>query len=291
MRTPLLLVAMTACALCAPAPARAGLDGLQPVDFHSLSDPYVSALGERALEINADKWLHAETENFIYHYFNSFIATPVSVEAEFYYRVIARDLDRQTADWERKSHIYIFESDEDWAAFKSNASLEPWTGGIHSDGELFIQRNPKYKYKGRVLGHEVVHLVVDRFLPGSLPLWLEEGYAEYASMIAYAAFLRARNYSAKPVARAVDAAAYINLSDLFGRRSYPSDPAEVGAFYDQSHRLVRFLRGRDKQAFLGFLEDMAGGARTESALREHFGIGQLDMDEFEEEFRAYAVAE
>ena len=282
-------VCLAVACLLAACPLRGGLGGLEAVAFNRLSDPNVSALGERALAINADGWLHAETENFIYHYFNSFIATPVSVEAEFYYRVIAGDLGRETAAWERKSHIYIFESDADWAAFQRNASLEPWTGGIHAGGELFIQRNPKYKYKGATLGHEVVHLVLDRFLAGRLPLWLEEGYAEFASSISYASFMRARGYRAKPSARAVDPGSFIPLRELFGMRRYPATGARIRAFYDQSHRLVRFLRQRDKQAFLGFLERMAAGSRVDSALKTYYPALHDDFEAFSNQFHAYAT--
>ncbi len=54
------------------------------------------------------------------------MATSVSVEAEFYYRVISHDLGRDTAMGE-KSHIYIFEKPEDWA-------VSPEKGGRSSRG-------------------------------------------------------------------------------------------------------------------------------------------------------------
>ena len=38
------------------------------------------------------------------------------------------------------------------------------------------------KWKGNTLGHEVTHLVVDRFFGAGVPLWLNEGYAEYAAV-------------------------------------------------------------------------------------------------------------
>ncbi len=274
-----------------PVSGAANLGALEPVPIERLSDNSISALGEKALAVNPDGWLHAETENFVYHYFNSFIATPVSVEAEFYYRVIADDLDKSTADWERKSHIFIFESDEDWNKFKAGASLEPWTGGIHSRGELFIQRNPKYKYKGHTLGHEVVHLVLDRFLPGSLPLWLEEGYAEYASIIAYTSFMRARGYNSKPRAQSVEETYYMPLDGFFGLRSYPRQRAQVRAFYAQAHRFVRFIKATDNKEFLPFLESMAGGARVNSALQRHYPDLMRNKQRFEQEFREYATGD
>ena len=75
------------------------------------------------------------------------------------------------------------------------AALDPWTGGIHSQGSLFIQRNPELKFKGSTLGHEVTHLVIERFFGSGVPLWLNEGYAEYSASRCYAAFNRARGYA------------------------------------------------------------------------------------------------
>ena len=165
------------------------LKSLKEIPFASLSSPRVTALGQAALSIRPTEWKHAETDNFIYHYFHGFIATPVSVEAEFYYRVVARDLNKDTSHWERKAHIFIFEQPEDWKTFQTKGGLDPWTGGIHAHGELFIQRDPNYKFKGTTLGHETAHLVIDRFYGSNVPLWLNEGYAEYISHVAYASLL------------------------------------------------------------------------------------------------------
>ena len=128
--------------------------GLKEVAFAALSNPYVTPLGAAALSIRPAEWKHAETENFVYHYFHGFVATPVSVEAEFYYRVIAKDLGKDTSHWERKAHIFVFEQPEDWKAFQAKGHLDPWTGGIHAQGELFIQRDPAFKFQGHTLGHE-----------------------------------------------------------------------------------------------------------------------------------------
>ncbi len=257
--------------------------------FHALSDRNLTALGQSALTIRPNDWKHAESTNFIYHYFNSFIAAPVSVEAEFYYRVIAKDLGKDTTQWERKCHIYIFESDEDWAAFQRKGALDPWTGGIHAQGSLFIQRDPQMKFKGRLLGHEVTHLVIERFFGAGVPLWLNEGYAEYASGICYAAFNRARGYSARPTSRPVPAALYFPLSQLAGMLSYPQDAAQVKVFYNESERLVRFLSGIDKPGFATFLESMGRGNKIETALNKGFGGRFINLEALEQAFKTYAT--
>lgn len=263
--------------------------GLREVPLGALSDRAFTQLGQAALSIRPNDWKHAETANFVYHYFSSFIAAPVAVEAEFYYRVISKDLGKDTAQWERKSHIYIFESDEDWAMFQQRGALDPWTGGAHSQGSLFIQRNPKLKFKGSTLGHEVTHLVIERFYGAGVPLWLNEGYAEYASGICYAAFNRARGYSARPTSRPVPANLYLPLKNLTSMLSYPAETMQVAVFYSESERLVRYLSGLDKRGFATFLEAMGKGNKIETALNKGFGGRFINLEALEQAFKTYAT--
>lgn len=267
---------------------RQGLHGLEAVPLASIRDSNVSTLGTAALSIRSEEWQHAETENFVYHYFQSFVATPVSVEAEFYYRVITGELDRDTEDWQRKCHIFIFEQPEDWKEFQRTAALDPWTGGIHANGELFIQRDPRKRYKGSALGHEVAHLVLHRFFGPGIPLWLNEGYAEYAASRAYAAYHRARGLIAKPRSTPLPPSAFISIADLEAAKTYPKDVRAIALFYIESERLVRYLAGINARSFREFFECMARGNRFDSALQTGYGSRFRGMAALEQEFRIYA---
>jgi len=262
---------------------------LKEVPLQSLSDRSLTPLGQAALSIHPNDWKHAETTNFVYHFFHGFIAAPVSVEAEFYYNVIAKDLGKDTTQWERKSHIFIFETDADWAEFQKKGSLDPWTGGLHSQGSLFIKREPEMKFKGHTLGHEVTHLVIERFFGAGVPLWLNEGYAEYSGVRCYAAFNRARGYNSRPTSRPVPADLYFPVAQLSSLMTYPQDVAQVGAFYSESERLVRFLTSLDKQGFGTFLEAMSKGNRFDTALNKGFGARFINLDALDQAFKPYAI--
>jgi hypothetical protein len=261
------------------------------VPLAQLTDRHLAPLGQAALGIRASEWKHAESTNFVYHYFHSYVAAPVSVEAEFYYRVIAAELTKDTAAWERKSHIFIFETVEEWAEFQKRAALDPWTGGVHAGGELFIRRDPQFKFKDNTLGHEVAHLVVDRFFGSKVPLWLNEGFAEHISKRCYAAFQRARGYAARPVTPALSAAQWIPFAELTGALAYPADPLRVAPFYHQSERLTRFLSGIDKAGFGIFFEAISRGARVETALVKGYGTRFSNLESLEREFRAGAFSD
>src|SRR3977135_4496912 len=102
---------------------------LKEVEFSQQSQREPNPLGEKALAINPEQWKHGETEHFIYHFVHSYVATPISVEAEFHYRVVAKELERDQPATDTKSHIYVFERPEDWRQFQVYGHLEKWTGG------------------------------------------------------------------------------------------------------------------------------------------------------------------
>ena len=132
--------------------AASALTRLPEVEFSRLSQRDPNPLGEKALAIHPEQWKHGETEHFIYHFVSSYVVTPISVEAEFHYRVVAKELQREQPAGDTKSHIYIFERPADWQQFQTVGRLEKWTGGIHSQGSLFILRDPAYKFTGNTLG-------------------------------------------------------------------------------------------------------------------------------------------
>lgn len=264
-----------------------GLNALPEKEPSQLSQQDGSPLAVKALGIRAELWKHAETAHFIYHYRQSHVATPISVEAEFHYRVIVKELARDDASPAPKAHIYIFEKPEDWEVFQFAGQLEPWTGGIQSGNSLFIVRDPSYRFSDNSLGHEIVHLLLRRFYGTRVPLWLNEGFAQYASKNAHASFQRARGYLAKPSSNSVARENLFALSKL-ALMSYPP-AAQVDTFYDQSERLVRFLVAADRAKFIELLGSTATGEAFETALSRTNSTMFPTMAALEEKFIAYAT--
>lgn len=269
------------------ASSGSGIAVLPEVEFSRLSQRDPNPLGEKALAIHSEQWKHGETEHFIYHFVHSYVVTPVSVEAEFYYRVVAKEMEREEPPGDTKSHIYIFENPEDWQQFQVFGNLEKWSGGIHSQGSLFVQRNPKYKFSGNTLGHEIVHLVMHRFYSDGIPCWLDEGFAQYISKNAHASYQRARGYIARPRSESIGAADLIPIVKLVAITHPPSDRVET--FYDESERLVRFLAATDKSSFLRLLDALARHQPFDSALLRIYAGKFSSASALEEKFRDYAA--
>ena len=259
---------------------------LTEVEFSQLSQRDSNPLGEKTLAIHPEQWKHAETEHFIYHFVHSYVATPVSVEAEFHYRVIAKELEREQPAGDIKSHIYIFERPEEWQQFQIFGKLELWSGGIHSEGSLFFQRNPAYKFSDNLLGHEIVHLVLHRFYADGIPCWLDEGFAQFVSKDAHASYERARGFVAKPHSEAISPQNLMPLNMLIAQTHPPSD--HVRLFYDESERLVRFLAATDKPSFLSLLDALARHQPLEAVLPRLYSGKFASVAALEEKFREYA---
>jgi len=71
--------------------------------------------------------------------------------------------------------------------------------------------------------------------------------------------------------------------------TYPQDVAQVGAFYGESERLVRFLTTVDKRGFGVFLDAMSKGNRFETALNKGFASRFMNLDALDKEFKTYAT--
>src|SRR5437899_1157438 len=108
---PLLFAALS---IVLAAIAQTGLNSLPEVEFSQLSQRDPNPLGERALSINPTQWKHGETEHYIYHFAHSYVATPISVEAEFQHRVVAEDFERDRPLTENQTNRYTFERPDDW---------------------------------------------------------------------------------------------------------------------------------------------------------------------------------
>ncbi|MDD5351220.1 MAG: hypothetical protein PHQ12_13500 [Chthoniobacteraceae bacterium] len=262
------------------------------VPFGKLTDQHITPDGQRALAIRPAEWHHCETPHFVLHYFRSFIAAPVSVEAEYFHRYITADLGLTPQAIAEagggKTHLYLFESREDWVVFRKAAALEAWTGAVCIDGALFVPRYPEFKWKGNALGHEIAHLLVNRYVGRKSPLWLKEGQAEEVSSRGYAAYFRARGYLARP--QALIPNGYIPLARLTSLTAYPPD-TEVETLYRESRALVAYMsaEGR-KERFLKMFRSMAQGAPFPAAFSEAYGSQWSSLDALESAFKQHMEA-
>lgn len=252
----------------------------------------LSRVGQQVLEMEGIPWQHADSERFIYHYLHRWMAERAAGEAETFYAAIKRDLKAEEDRWEKKAHIFLFESGDAWRAFVEKFGVDRWSGGLCRDNEIFVCSPPKARpFTGIVLPHEIAHLAIHRFVRGRLPVWLGEGFAEQQARRHFIAYTRPKGYRFHFSPTVVEASAYLPLGELASAGSYPSDPAKVAVFYAEATRLVQMLMEDHPDAdFLEFLQAMADGAKFETALDRVYGRHYRNLEAFEARFREVAIA-
>ena len=250
-----------------------------------MSDRDLSADGRAALQINRDAWKHAETEHFIYHFRDEKQAETVYVHAEGYYAWIKEIFGVENDPWKTKCQVYIFEDKALWEEFNKQPGTERLSGAeAYTNGtDLFIHLEPFYLTPQKVLAHEITHIVVHRFLKGTLPLFLNEGFAEFMSYKALALQTGGDEFRLHTV-KMIPQEDFISVQELAQMRNYP---AKKEIFYQESELVVRYLLlNNDRKKFYELLAQTASGTVFEDALNS---IYEKDLETFEPKFRTYAV--
>ena len=256
-----------------------------------MSEHSVSRQGDMALGIKSITWQHSESDHFIFHTEVGFAVTQLVGVAEWSYAEIKKDLGITQDSFERKCHVYVFLNQPAWQHFIGEGKMEPWTGGWCTGRELFFWSRPNFKFQGTTLPHEMTHLVLHRFVGGDIPLWLNEGLAEFEGFRLYRTYLKMRNYTLPNVRDHLERDQYIPLDSLTSAVDYPRSTDEVTAFYTESERLINFLyyQHGGREPLMRFLKLQSEGARFDSAWRDVYGTKSSDPQVFENKFIAYLV--
>lgn len=230
----------------------------------------------RLVDATEFKWRHAQTEHFVVHYESGIFATKVARLAEFFYDFIAADLQGAQDRVSGRSHIFIFRNEKDWRTFQQNymeGELE-WAFSMVEGPVMYLQQADNLSSSAEVLGHEMTHLIVNRFFTGRLPLWLNEGLAEWYGEFAYAAF---KGVKKSKRAQFQGLRSIVPVLDLIRASSYPADPESVRYFYDTSKHVVGFLQmERPPEKFVPFVKALMDGTDTPAALSDVYGFAGAD---------------
>ena len=209
--------------------------------WETLANTDVSEAGKIALGIAPEKWKHAETDNFILHYRRVTEAQKVAREVEYDLWFVATTLGATKDRYTRKSHVYVFEDDDEWKEYLSKTEAPSWAASFAKGDELFLnvrRAADTGRFNSSTLPHETTHAVVARLFPGKRwPLWLSEGFAEYMG----GASIAARKGQTVKRYQANLSMAEMPLTTMESLRQYPPDEESVAQLYQTSEKFVRFL--------------------------------------------------
>mgnify|MGYP003588965865 CR=1 FL=1 len=201
----------------------------------------LSSADQALLENPSFHWQRLQTEHFVLHHEQKIFAAKVARLGEQFYAAISADLPSlQDHLAPRPSHIFIFRDPRDWQAWGAHVpGLGPGTISFVRSNVMYLQETGgDTSVKMGLLAHEMTHLVFNRFLSTSLPLWLNEGLAEYYGEFAYRS-ARGMGQSRRSAFRPLRT--WTPLSELFAATTYPNDLAANARFYVTSKYLVGFL--------------------------------------------------
>ena len=260
--------------------------------FEDLSNVALSEDGKKALAIDAGKWKHAETDNFILHYRRVTEAQKVVREVEYDLWFIATTLGATKDRYSKKSHIYVFEDAEEWKQFLavSNNPMKWAVSYAHGD-ELYLNVRGSgntgggASFDSNTLAHETTHAVVARIFPGKhWPLWLNEGFAEYMG----GASISARKGQSARSHRGTLTMADMPLTTLESLEEYPANEAAIGQLYQTSEKFIRFLMSElPKDRIVKFIDVVVGGKKMQEAVLEVYGDKFKAWDAFMKRYERF----
>lgn len=228
------------------------------------------------LDASGHAWHHLRTAHFVIHYEKKIFASKVARLAESFYGYISADLPPDLPDrlGDRLSHIFVFADARDWpAVLAGTPGLTPLTVSFVRNQAMYLQEwGDNSSDKMSVLAHEMTHLVINRFLKKPIPLWLNEGLAEYYGEFAYRAVrgMGQSKSSAFPATKNL-----LPLQTLLALTTYPPDTV-VLTYYRTAKYLVGFLRLKHAPAcWNAYLAAVATGTPSTPALLSAFPYPDL----------------
>ncbi len=268
--------------LCLAA-SLARAQAMQDIPADAVERAALSAPERTFLDDPRQRWKHLQTDHFILHHDQKMFASRVARMGEQFYAAISADLPGlQDRTAPQRSHIFIFRNARDWqAVLDGTPGLEPWAASFVRGNVMFLQEvGTASSDKMGMLAHEMTHLVFNRFLPVRLPLWLNEGLAEYYGEFAYRAARgmgQGKRNAFPPLRQRTP------IAELLNATTYPVQPAEVSRFYATSKYLVGYLLWKlPRDRWDAFFSRVLAGDNAQTALLETYGWA--DLDALEKEF-------
>jgi hypothetical protein len=224
--------------------------------------------------IKKEPWRHAETAHFIVHFVEESDArlTMQYIEGAFTMVTGLLNLDPQRAA--RKSHVFVFPNQLSWYAYRAAIGLSDTVGGFAYKTELLLPAADRKEDRDesiKTLCHEVTHAIVARFYPSrKLPLWLNEGLADY---VAARTIATKRSQPVEKYLRKKSDAS-IDVPKLLDRIKYgeSTTPDRLEVFYSNSEKCVRaILEKLPIEDFPKFVNALAAGNLPQPALAAAYG--------------------
>ena len=210
------------------------------VSWRQVSDRSLSPLASSVMREARRTWTHAESARFIYHVADATMLEQVVEETEWVCNAVGERLG--LADADEKGRLFLFSSAPAWDEMIHNTGRRSKGAGLNIGREIYVLRDPEQSERYVDIAHEMVHFRLQQAYGDDLPLWLEEGLAEWLGWEVAAAYQLSRGLRLYRESRpTVPPESALTWPELMNVEQYPAEKDRNRAFYRQSRRLIDFL--------------------------------------------------
>lgn len=243
------------------------------------------------------RWNEKTSDHFIVRYLeDASFAEDVSDLAEQYYKNINSDLGMDKVVkakhlsfwlWDDRCIIYLYRNQEEYVG---STGAPAWSGGFVKYKERIIHSYAGAEtFLNSVLPHEMAHILFREFVGfdnPEVPLWLDEGVAQYAEPKKREAALTALVENVKHY----NTLKYIRFSQLNKMRLGGAPVEVVQLFYAQAISTVHYLiTDQGKSRFVDFCANLRDGYPVDRALSFATGSEISSLDDLEDGWKSFMM--
>lgn len=237
--------------------------------------------------VNAREWQNIKSEHFIVYFVggNQF-AKDVSRQSETYYRKIAAELGYQRYSgfwtWEHRVKIYIH---PDRSSFLKATNQPKWSEGAANYTKKEISSYAWSEgFLDALLPHEMTHLIFRDYVgfKGEVPLWLDEGVAQWMEP-------RKREAVKLAIKQLADQGKLLSLNQMMTLDIRQSNDGELArVYYIQAVSLVSFLVTKYSTVrFTNFCRQLRDGKSIVESLTFAYPVSIRSIEELQEKWLKY----
>jgi Flp pilus assembly protein TadD len=247
-----------------------------------------------ALPKEKDRWIEVRTENFIlFSNARETLTRGIGLNLERLRKALSLLSDDLRVNSPLSTHIYVFKGHGSFGKYVDTGdTLNPTVGlfASHRDGNYVAINAARGVNPSEIIYHEYLHYYLNNNTTAQIPVWFDEGLAEFYSTFA----VRENQVDiGRPVQRHMTWLRSHPLLELDRLFAIERDSAEYnegnknGAFYAQSWAVVHILFGGKSERWpqlVRFLELLEDGASVDEALATALGTTKEQLAEDLERF-------